>query len=72
MLSFYADILIRARDALALHLEPRITIYSYARKVGEKLSQHKLITELLARSQSDVWRQAQREWEFVTIYRGSR
>jgi hypothetical protein len=34
------------------------------------LSQHKLITVLLALSQSEVWRQAQREWEFVTIYKG--
>ena len=34
------------------------------------MSQHKLITALLALSQSDVWREAQLEWEFATIYRG--
>lgn len=35
------------------------------------MSQHKLITALLALSQSEVWRRAQREWEFVTIYKGN-
>ena len=34
------------------------------------MSQHKLITALLARSQSDLWREARLEWEFLTIYKG--
>ena len=34
------------------------------------MSQHRLITALLALSQSDVWREAQLEWEFATIYQG--
>lgn len=36
----------------------------------EKMSQYRLTTALLARSQSKVWCQAQREWEFVTVQRG--
>ena len=35
------------------------------------MSQQKLITALLARSQSKIWWQAQLEWEFVTIYKGN-
>jgi hypothetical protein len=34
------------------------------------MSQYRLITALLARSQSKVWWQAQLEWEFVTVQRG--
>ena len=34
------------------------------------MSQYKLITALLALSQSKVWWQAKLEWEFVTIYKG--
>lgn len=35
------------------------------------MSQHKLITALLARSQSTVWWRARLEWEFVTLYKGN-
>ena len=34
------------------------------------MPRHKLITALLALSQSEVWREAQLEWEFATIYQG--
>ena len=70
MLSFYSVILFRGTGSLDLHTEPRISLHSNRRQTGEKLSQHKLITALLALSQSDVWREAQLEWEFATIYQG--
>ena len=62
---------LKTRDDLEQYIEPRITIHSNKRKTGAKLSQHKLITALLARSQSKVWWQAQLEWEFVAIYKGN-
>jgi len=34
------------------------------------MSQHKLITEMLALSKSDYWVQAQDEWDFVEMHKG--
>lgn len=70
MLSYYSAIQFCVTDLLDLPAEPRISIHFNIRKIGEKLSQHKLISALLARSQSDVWREARLEWEYVTLYKG--
>jgi len=69
MLFFCSVIVLKVPDVYVLHSAKNRYASSH-KETGAKLSQYKLVTALLALSQSQVWWQAKLEWEFVTVYKG--